>query len=66
MLLHNYKFDTTELIKKTVYELISCAEKKDNVLFYYFPKNKKKMYYGAAHGLLGIIYMLLKAIKIAP
>jgi hypothetical protein len=41
------------------------AEDKDYLEFY-FPRKRKLPYLGAAHGQLGIIYMMLKAMTVIP
>jgi len=39
---------------------------KDSVLEYTFPTGKGKKYIGAAHGYIGILYMILKAFEFIP
>lgn len=45
-----------------------CAGVSDKVdhLEFSFPRKRKSFYLGAAHGTIGIMYMLLKALQIIP
>lgn len=45
--------------------MISGVSDKKDFLEYYFPKKRKTPYMGAAHGLIGIIYMMIKALQVS-
>lgn len=45
--------------------MISGVSEKNDFLEYYFPKKRKTPYMGAAHGLIGIIYMMIKALQVS-
>ena len=59
--------DFNRIIHKVVEAImIQGVDEKRDYLEFYFPRKKKKAYLGAAHGTIGIIYMLIKALQISP
>lgn len=46
--------------------MIAGISEQNDYLEYYFPRKKKTPYIGAAHGTIGVVYMLIKALQIAP
>ncbi|CAI2368824.1 unnamed protein product [Moneuplotes crassus] len=75
-LLTLYKLDLTKLMKDTLLssieevalELFKIGSEKgesESVLLYSFPREEGKPYLGGAHGLIGILYMLLEASKVS-
>jgi hypothetical protein len=46
--------------------MIEGVDEKRDYLEFYFPRKKKTPYLGAAHGTIGITYMLIKALQISP
>ena len=61
-------FDCREMILKVVGELKKegLRNNKKGMLSYTFPRRKGKFYLGGAHGLIGILYMLMRAVQILP
>ncbi len=54
-------------IEKVVDDLmISGVSDKNDFLEFYFPKKRKTPYMGAAHGTIGILYMMIKALQVLP
>ena len=51
--------EVVDLIKKE-----GAVNRVSGILIYTFPRTTKKFYYGAAHGLMGILYILMKALMI--
>ena len=45
--------------------MAGVSEEKDYLEFY-FPRRKKTPYLGAAHGTIGIVYMMVKALQVIP
>ena len=59
--------DINRVIHKVVNVLIvEGTHYKKSYLEYYFPKNDSTPYVGAAHGIIGILYMLIKALQGSP
>jgi hypothetical protein len=46
--------------------MISGVSEKNDYLEFHFPRKSKTPYLGAAHGTIGIIYMMIKALQISP
>ena len=60
--LFNCKTEIIEIVDLIKKEGISSGTK--GILIYTFPRTSKKFYYGVMHGLMGILYMLMKAISV--
>jgi hypothetical protein len=59
--------DFNRIIHKVVEAImIQGVDENRDYLEFYFPRKKKKPYLGAAHGTIGVIYMLIKALQISP
>lgn len=46
--------------------MIAGVNDKTDYLEYHFPRKRKTPYMGAAHGTIGVIYMMLKALQVSP
>ena len=53
--------EIVEEISQDLFNIGVKKGKKKSILMYQFPRNDGKPYLGGAHGLIGILYMLLKA-----
>jgi len=65
-MLDKVQFDCkAQIIKATnLLKTQGISSKLKGVLCYTFPKGGKKMYFGAAHGLMGILYILIQAVEV--
>ncbi len=62
--LFNCKSEIMEVVSLLKKEGLAAGSKE--MLLFPYPRESSKLYYGAAHGLMGILYMIIKAITMVP